>query len=110
MPRATTGPGRSTSPRKYTGLSCTLPSRTPAPPVWVESLVPPEWGQTRPTGSCHVDVDLDVNGNVLQSRWASGEIEVSNQVFEALKQWKFYPVVVRGEPAAVRVRLSMCDY
>lgn len=87
-----------------------LPSRTPAPPIWVESLFPPEWGQTRPTGSCHVDVDLDVNGNVLQSRWASGEIEVSNQVFEALKQWKFYPVIVRGEPAAVRVRLSMCDY
>ena len=87
-----------------------LPARTPAPPVWVERLEPPQWGQTRPTGACHVDVDLDAQGNVLRSRWASGEIEVSLQVMEALRKWKFYPVIVRGEATAVRLRLSMCDY
>jgi hypothetical protein len=87
-----------------------LPPRTPPPPIWVTSLVPPEWGQTRPSGACLVDVDLDETGAVLRTRWAGGEIEVSTVVFDALKQWKFYPVIVRGEPVAARVRLSMCDY
>lgn len=87
-----------------------LPPRTQAPPVWVESLSPPVWGQTRPTGACYVDVDLDNRGKVLRRAWASGEVEVQSQVYEAMDQWRFYPVIVRGEPAAVRVRLSMCDY
>ncbi|MBM4393435.1 MAG: hypothetical protein FJ090_20115, partial [Deltaproteobacteria bacterium] len=71
---------------------------------------PPDWGVTRPSASCSVDVDLDPSGKVLRTRWVSGEIEVSGQVNDALDQWEFFPVIVKGERTAVRVRLSMCDY
>lgn len=87
-----------------------LPRRTAQPPVYVYAFVPPDWGVTRPTGSCTVDVDLDPSGKVVDTRWVSGEIEVSRRVYDALDQWRFFPVIVRGERTAVRVRLSMCDY
>ena len=88
-----------------------LPRRTSTPSVYVRSgYVPPDWGSTRPTGSCYVDIDVDETGHVIKSRWVSGEIEVSGRVFEALETWKFFPVIVNGERAAARIRLSMCDY
>lgn len=92
------------------GVTKPLPKRSATPPVYVRNFVPPEWGQTRPTGACFVDVDLDDTGAVQKTRWAQGEIEVSGQVFEALRSWTFFPVIVDGERAAARVRLSMCDY
>lgn len=86
-----------------------LPGRTEPPPVYAHSWVLPEWTNTRPTGSCYVDLDLDEKGTVLKRRWASGDIEVSARVFEALDKTTFYPVVVDGERVRARVRLSMCD-
>ncbi len=92
------------------GKETPLPKRTAQPPVYVKRFVPPDWGVTRPSASCAVDVDLDATGKVLKTRWVSGEIEVSGRVNEALDQWAFFPVIVKGERTAVRVRLSMCDY
>ena len=92
------------------GVTTPLPKRTSTPPVYVRNFAPPEWGQTRPTGACFVDVDLDATGKVQKTRWVSGEIEVSGQVFDALNTWVFFPVIVAGDRAAARVRLPMCDY
>ena len=92
------------------GKETPLPRRVGRPPVYVNRYAPPDWGATRPTGSCTVDVDLDATGKVIDTRWVSGEIEVSGRVYEALDQWTFFPVIVKGERTAVRVRLSMCDY
>lgn len=79
------------------------------PPVFVRSLVPPEWTMERPTRACFVDADLDAQGKLVQSKWVSGDIEVMPRVMEALAKWEFFPVVVDGELTPVRVRLSMCD-
>ncbi len=92
------------------GEAKALPRGVKTPTVWVKGFIPPEWGSTRPTGACAVEVDLDDTGKVLKSRWASGEIEISGQVNDALEQWTFYPVIVKGERVAARVRLSMCGY
>ncbi len=92
------------------GVAKPLPKRNSNPPIYVHSFTPPEWGQTRPTGACYVDVDLDAEGKLLKTRWAQGEIEVSGQVMDALRSWTFYPVIITGERTAARVRLSMCDY
>lgn len=92
------------------GVATPLPKRTIAPPVYVRNFTPPEWGQTRPTGGCFVDVDLDNTGKVQKTRWASGEIEVSGQVMDALNTWVFFPIIVAGDRVAARVRLPMCDY
>lgn len=62
-----------------------------------------------PTGSCMVDVDLDATGKVINRRWVSGEIEVSGRVWDALDEWRWYPVPVDGELRPVRIRVSMCD-
>lgn len=91
------------------GKAKALPRHMPQPSVYVKQYIMPEWTNTRPTGSCFVDVDLDEKGVVQKTRWASGEIEVSGRVMDALNQWQFYPVAVDGELAATRVRLSMCD-
>lgn len=87
-----------------------LPRGVKTPTVWVRNFVPPEWGSTRPTGSCEVEVDLDDTGKVIKSRWASGEIEISGQVNDAMRVWEFFPIIVKGERVAARVRLSMCEY
>lgn len=79
------------------------------PPVYVQRLVPPTWTMERPTRSCFVDVDIDAAGNLLATRWVSGDIEVQPRVLEALREWVFFPVAVDGELVPVRARLSMCD-
>ncbi|MSQ01265.1 MAG: hypothetical protein EXR71_05130 [Myxococcales bacterium] len=92
------------------GIARPLPRRVATPTVWVSTFVPPDWGQTRPSDACFVDVDLDDTGAVQKMRWASGEIEVSGQVLQALQGWVFFPIIVQGERVAARVRLSMCEY
>lgn len=92
------------------GKAQSLPKRSSTPTVFIRQGSPPNWGSTRPTGACYVDVDLDTTGHVTKTRWVSGEIEVSGYVFEALDAWKFFPVIVNGNRTAVRVRLSMCEY
>ena len=79
------------------------------PPVYVHTAPPPIWTMERPTRACFVDVDLDAAGKVTARKWVSGDVEVSPRVMEALDQWVFYPVVVDGELAPARVRISMCD-
>ena len=92
------------------GVARPLPRRVATPTVWVSTFLPPDWGQTRPTSACFVDVDLDDTGRVQKMLCASGEIEVSGQVMEALQGWVFFPIIVQGERVAARVRLSMCEY
>ena len=93
------------------GKTAPLPNRTGTPDVFVHAFVPPVWtNQNVPTRSCFVDVDLSTTGQVLKSRWVSGDIEVQNAVYTALSAWKFYAVSVDGELRDARVRLSMCDY
>lgn len=85
------------------------PRRTPE--VWVHHVYTPVFQNgVEPTGACSVVVDLDVNGTVVASRWKSGEPEIRPRVLEALAAWKFYPVAVDGELAAVQVTLPMCGY
>lgn len=91
------------------GEAAPLPTNAATPQVWARTLVRPDWGQTRPTRACSVDVDLDATGAVLATKWAAGDIEVMPRVMEALRGWAFYPVAIDGELAPARVRLSMCD-
>lgn len=91
------------------GKPTPIPRRAGNPLVYVHERVMPTWGSTLPTRDCFVDVDLDAAGNRLATRWVSGDVEVRPRVEEALAVWRFYPVAVDGELAAVRVRLSMCE-
>ena len=86
-----------------------LPRFAGMPEVWTKSAPPAEYGVTRPTRACFVDVDLDPLGAVTGTRWAGGDVEVRPRVLEALEGWRFYPVIVQGEPAAVRARLVLCE-
>ncbi len=91
------------------GVAKPLPPRAGRPPVWAKASVTPEWGSTRPTRACFVDVDLDARGGLLRTKWVSGDIEVRPRVEEALAGWQFYPVIVGGEATPVRARLVMCE-
>lgn len=86
-----------------------IPRRVSQPQAWVHQYIVPEWTSVTPTGSCMVDVDLDATGKVINRRWVSGEIEVSGRVWDALDEWRWYPVPVDGELRPVRIRVSMCD-
>jgi hypothetical protein len=86
-----------------------LPRFPGRPEVWARTVVAPEWGSTLPTRSCSVDVDLDATGAVLRTRWISGDVEVRPRVEEALAGWRFFPVIVAGEPTPVRARLVLCE-
>lgn len=92
------------------GTATPLARNVATPSVWVHALVPPVWGSTPPTRDCFVDVDLDVNGTLMQAKWVSGDIEVQPRVMETLRSWHFYPVSIDGELAPVRARVSMCGY
>ena len=76
-------------------------SRTPVKGV--------DYGVTRPTRACFVDLDLDPGGAVVGTRWVGGDVEVRPRVLESLEAWRFYPVIVQGEPASVRARLVLCE-
>ncbi|MEN9787919.1 MAG: hypothetical protein RLZZ299_3183 [Pseudomonadota bacterium] len=79
------------------------------PPVWLRAPIEPAFGMTPPTRTCGVDVDLDADGTVRDVRWVSGDVEVRPRVVEAVRAASFYPVIVRGDPAAVRVRVVLCE-
>lgn len=95
--------------RLVDGKAKDLPRSTPLPSVYAKVFVLPEWTVTRPTSSCYVDIDVDIDGKVTGRRWVSGDIDVQGRVYEALDQWVLYPVAIDGELSPARVRLSLCD-
>ncbi len=86
-----------------------LPRFAGTPEVWAKTVVAVDYGVTRPTRTCSVDVDLDASGAVVGTRWASGDVEVRPRVLEALAGWRFFPVIVQGEPTSVSARLVLCE-
>lgn len=93
------------------GTTTDAPSGSRSPEVWVHHLYTPVFQNgVKPVDSCSVDVDLDIHGNVLATKWKNGEVDVKPRILEALAAWKFYGVVVNGELTPVRVNLPMCDY
>lgn len=97
--------------RNPDGSTTPGPTGRSFPEVWVEHLYTPVFSsELRPGAPCLVDVDIDVMGNVEDTRWKSGEIDIRPRVLEALEAWKFYAVVVGTELQPVRVTLSMCNY
>ncbi len=98
-----------TGVREAGGNVAPLPRFAGNPEVWAKTVKGVDYGVTRPTRACFVDLDLDPGGAVVGTRWVGGDVEVRPRVLESLQAWRFYPVIVQGEPASVRARLVLCE-
>jgi TonB family protein len=80
------------------------------PPRLVSSVLPvyPEIAQqARVTGTVIIDTTVDKNGNVAKTRVISGPELLRGAALSALRQWKYQPSKLDGEPISVEMIVSI---
>ena len=51
--------------------------------------------------------DIDVDGNVANYKVLSGHLLLRNAAIEAVRQWKYSPTILTGEPVPVRATITV---
>jgi TonB family protein len=69
--------------------------------------VPTEAVRNRISGTAAVEVILDVDGKILETKAVAGPSVLSNALLDAVKQWRFAPTKLDGEPVEVSMRIEM---
>lgn len=80
------------------------------PPRLVSSVLPiyPEIAQqARVTGTVVIDTTVDKNGNVSKMRVISGPELLRAAALSALRQWKYQPSRLDGEPISIQMIVSI---
>jgi TonB family protein len=80
------------------------------PPRLVSSVLPvyPEIAQqARVTGTVVIDTTVDKNGNVVKMRVITGPELLRGAALSALRQWKYQPSKLDGEPITVEMIVSI---
>jgi len=73
----------------------------------VRVKVPTEAIQKRISGEVTVQVILDVGGNIKELKALKGNPILSAAVMDAVKQWKFAPTMLDGDPVEVDLEIPM---
>jgi len=58
-------------------------------------------------GTVIIDAVIDTSGNVVEAKVVSGPPLLYMSAMEALRQWKFEPTYLNGEPVAVRLLVTI---
>jgi periplasmic protein TonB len=93
---------------KVKATSSSRPTNAPSGPVSIGSLLPYAEKQAAPvypaaarsmraSGVVKVEVTLDEQGNVAEVNTASGPILLQGSAKDAIRKWKFRPVMVEGQ-------------
>ena len=69
--------------------------------------IPPESTHRNFSGEVTVEVVLDVDGNVTEAKVVDGDPILANALLEAMKQWKFAPTKLDGDPVEVDFQFHM---
>ena len=94
---------------KVRATSSSRPTNAPSGPVSVGSLLayaekqsapvyPAAARSMRTSGVVKVEVTIDESGNVAEVNSASGPVLLQGSARDAIKKWKFRPVMVEGQP------------
>jgi len=67
--------------------------------------VPPEAMTKHISGKVVVDLILDVEGNIRESKLLEGNSVLANPVMETVKKWKFQPTKLDGDPVEVELQI-----
>ena len=69
--------------------------------------VPAEALQKRISGEVAIQVILDVGGNIKELKALKGNPILIAAVMDAVKQWKFAPTMLDGDPVEVDLEIPM---
>ena len=73
----------------------------------IQPLYPPLAKQTRTQGEVVLDCVIDAQGNVTQIHLISGHPLLIQAALDAVRQWKYQPTLLNGEPVAVELRVKV---
>lgn len=73
----------------------------------VEPQYPPLARQTRVKGNVVIDCVIDKQGNVTQAKIISGHPLLVQSALAAVKQWKFKPTTLNGQPVDVAMTVTV---
>jgi len=63
--------------------------------------------QSRIAGAVVIDAVIDTQGNVVEMQTVSGQPLLALAAMEALRQWKYEPTILGGEPVPVRLLVTI---
>jgi protein TonB len=73
----------------------------------VQPIYPPLARQTRISGTVKLHALIDMDGNVLELEVVSGHPLLIQSAMDAVKQWKYQPTLVNGQPARVDTEIDV---
>lgn len=73
----------------------------------VQPLYPPLAKETRTQGTVVVDCVIDTQGNVTQVKLVSGHPLLVEAALDAVRQWKYQPTLLNGQPVAVEMLVTV---
>jgi protein TonB len=80
-------------------------------PVQLVKSVPPVYPQLAKTqriaGNVQIDALIDASGNVTDVKVLSGPGVLHRAALEAVKQWKYKPAMLDGEPTSVHITITV---
>ena len=73
----------------------------------VQPVYPPLAKQTRTQGVVVLDCVIDQHGNVTQIKLVSGHPLLVQSALDAVRQWKYQPTLLNGQPVAVEMHVTV---
>jgi protein TonB len=75
--------------------------KPPALVYEVKPVYPPDLRELKVEGSVMTEVIVDTVGNVYEARVVAAVPGLEQAALDAVKQWRFQPALLNGEPVAV---------
>jgi periplasmic protein TonB len=73
----------------------------------IHPVYPPLAKQTRTQGTVRLDCVIDPQGNVTQVKLVSGHPLLVEAALDAVRQWKYQPTLLNGQPVAVEMQVTV---
>jgi protein TonB len=73
----------------------------------VQPSYPPDARAARIQGSVIIAVVIDKNGNIESERLISGHPMLAPAAMDAVKQWKYRPYILNGNPVEVDTQITV---
>jgi len=105
---------------RVNGLAAMSAGAQPSGPIHVSSKImqgnrisgpmpvyPPDAKKAKVQGKVVIDVTIDKEGNVANPQPVSGPPMLENSALDAVKQWKYKPYLLNGEPMEVETTINV---
>jgi protein TonB len=73
----------------------------------VDPVYPPLAREARIAGTVIVDAVIDGHGNVVEARVANGHPLLIEAALRAVRQWKYEPTSLNGQPVSVELQVQV---